>query len=202
MGGFFTYGLNFPVRDEIDFELLTNDIGAERLLTNVFDDDDFSQPGDFEHVGIIGFDPTQWHNYEMRWFIDRVQWFVDGVMVREELDTVPDDPKEVRINIWAPNQFFSQAYDPLLQPAASPAGNMEYELEVDYVHAYALEDRNDLAAAVLPSSLSVQVDNSATVFATIINGASTTARPRCSGSRTLMARGASARRLEPGAPES
>ena len=175
VGGFFTFGLNFPVRDETDTELLTNDIGAEHLFTNVFDNDDFSQPGDFAHLTVSGLDLTQWNTYEMRWLTDRVQWFVNGVMVREELGTVPDDPMEVRINLWAPDQSFYQAYDPSLQPAASPADNVEYELEVDYVHVLTLGDRSDLRAAVLPASRSVQVGSAATAYATIINAGDSTA---------------------------
>ena len=139
VGGFFTYGLKGSVRDEIDFELLSNDIGDEKLFTNVFDDDDFSQRGDFSHLSIPGLDLTAWNEYEIRWFPHRVQWFVNGTQVREELDTIPNDQMEVRFNIWAPDATFPEGYDPTLECATSAATNQEYEIQIDFVEVATLE---------------------------------------------------------------
>ena len=138
MGGFFTFGLAFPIRDEIDFELLSNDLGHKMIFTNVFEDDDFSEPGDFAHLGVPGLDLTQFAEYEIRWLPDRVQWYIDGALVREELGTVPDDPSEVRLNIWAPDAFFTQAFNAALQPATTNAANQEFELEIDFVEVTAI----------------------------------------------------------------
>ncbi len=144
VGGFFTFGLNFPIRDEIDFELLSADLGNEMIFTNVFDDDDFSQAGDFLHLGAPGFDLTEFVEYEIRWLPDRVQWYIDGALIREEVGTVPDDPSEVRVNLWAPSDSFAQAYDATLQPAASPAANQEYELEIDFIEVTAVPEPSGL----------------------------------------------------------
>jgi hypothetical protein len=133
VAGFFSFGLNFPIRDEIDFELLSNDLGDEMLFTNVFDDDDFSAPGDFVHASVVGLDPTQFTLYEIRWLPDRVQWYVDALLIREELATLPDDASEIRLNIWAPDEFFVQAFDAALQPATTAGTNQEYEIEIDFV---------------------------------------------------------------------
>ncbi|MEM9353783.1 MAG: family 16 glycosylhydrolase [Planctomycetota bacterium] len=135
VGGFFTYGIEppFQVRDEIDFELLSNDAGDQTIFTNVFDDDDFSVGGDSRNVFVSGLDITQFTEYEIRWLPDRIQWFVDGQLIRVETGTVTDDPQEVRINHWAPDVFFSNAFDASLQPVASPALNESFALEVDYV---------------------------------------------------------------------
>jgi len=124
-----------PGRDEIDFELLSNDLVAaeERVLTNVFEDDDFSQPGAKAFANVAGLDLGAFHVYRVRWLPDRVQWFVDGDLVREELDTVPNDPMNVRLNFWAPDSFFVEAYDAGLQPVATPEENEVFFYEVDWV---------------------------------------------------------------------
>jgi hypothetical protein len=124
-----------PGHDEIDFELLSNDVVGEqeRVLTNVFDDADFSQPGDPVFANLPGLDMTEWHVYEIRWTAGRIEWLVDSALVRVETDTVPNEPQNVRLNFWAPDMFFTAAYDPALQPAAAPENNEIYYYEVDFV---------------------------------------------------------------------
>ncbi len=122
-------------RDEIDFELLSNDLVAseERVFTNVFENDDFSQPGAKAFAPVAGLDLSAFNTYTVRWLPDRVEWFVNGALVRTETTTVPDDPMNVRLNFWAPNMFFVEAYDASLQPAAVEEDNEIYFTEVDYV---------------------------------------------------------------------
>ena len=122
-------------RDEIDFELLSNDAVAssERVLTNVFDDDDFSQPGDKQFANVAGLDLFQFHEYEIRWFPDRIEWYVDAALVRTESGTVPHDPQNVRLNFWAPDSDFGDAFDAALQPAIDEAENQVWYYEVDFV---------------------------------------------------------------------
>jgi hypothetical protein len=124
-----------PGHDEIDFELLSNDVAAanERVLTNVFDDDDFSQPGDKEFANVAGLDLEEFHEYEIRWFASKLEWYVDDVLVRTETDTVPNDPQNVRLNFWAPDSFFAEAFDGALIPAASAGANQIWFYEVDFV---------------------------------------------------------------------
>jgi hypothetical protein len=123
------------VRDEIDVELLTNDLsaGRERFLTNVFEDDDFSVPGDLHFVEVAGFDPSGWNEYEIQWLPSRVRWLLNGVLVREENDTLPDAPSTVRLNFWAPSATFPDAYDAKLQPASSVKANQTFHYEIDFV---------------------------------------------------------------------
>jgi hypothetical protein len=131
-----------PGHDEIDFELLSNDVVAaeERVLTNVFDNDDFSQPGDKAFAVVAGLDLTEFHDYEIRWYADRVEWFVDSLLVRTEIDTVPDDPQNIRLNFWAPDLFFTEAYDATLVPVASAEDNDVYYYEVDFVEIRRLSE--------------------------------------------------------------
>lgn len=144
-----------PGHDEIDFELLSNDVVAseERVLTNVFDDDDFSQPGDKAFADVTGLDLCDFHTWEARWLPDRVEWWVDGALVRSETDTVPDDAQNVRLNSWAPDQFFSEAYDASLVPAAAAEDNEIYYYEVDWAEVRRLG--SPLSSASPPARLAL-----------------------------------------------
>jgi hypothetical protein len=144
-------------RDEIDFELLSNDLVAarERVLTNVFENDDFSQPGDKAFADVAGLDLDAFHVYRVRWLAGRVQWFVDGALVREEHDSVPDDPMNVRLNLWAPDSFFVEAYDASLQPVATPEENEVFFYEVDWVEIRRPESLPGLAWGVDGAALPV-----------------------------------------------
>jgi hypothetical protein len=135
------------VRSEIDFEFLSNDIVAkrERVLTNVFDDDPFDSAGDVEHVPVPGLDLTDFNEYEIRWLPDRIEWFVNGVDVREEADTNPEEDMEVRLNFWAPDHHFAAAYDADLVPVATPEQNEAYFYEVDWVEVRALPEPGPVA---------------------------------------------------------
>ena len=132
VGGFFTWGYDpvTGIRDEIDVELLTNI--PNELFTNLYNDDSFADLGDAGFATQAGFDITNWNTYAINWLPDRVQWLINGTQVREVLQTVDGHPSEVRLNIWAPDPGFNAAYNSSLQPTDA-AGNMEYELEIDYV---------------------------------------------------------------------
>lgn len=134
VGGFFLYNLKpGPIRDEIDFELLSNDIGQEKIFTNVFADADFGQRGMFEHVDVPGLRLTEWTDYELRWYSDRIEWYVDGQLIREETGTRLSEPHNLRVNWWAPDAGFLEGYDALLQPAAQAQLNETFTLQIDYV---------------------------------------------------------------------
>jgi len=134
VGGFFSYAANDPFnRPEIDIELLTNDLGSERFLTNVYDDSVANGTGDAVFALIPGFDMTDWNTYEIRWLPDRIQWLLNGIQVRELIAATANNPSEVRLNFWAPASSFGPAYDVNLQPATSAGANQQYELEIDYV---------------------------------------------------------------------
>ncbi|MEO8496453.1 MAG: dockerin type I domain-containing protein [Planctomycetota bacterium] len=140
VAGIFAYNLNelsSPLtRDEIDFELLTKELAADRsrVLTNVFENDGFSSAGNWSFVDVPGFDPRQDHRFELIWRTDRIEWRIDGVLVRTvEGADVPDDPMSFRLNLWVPDRFFAQAYDSSLKPVASASLNTIYIFSVDRV---------------------------------------------------------------------
>ena len=141
VGGFFTWGFDETtnIRDEIDVELLTNDLAAnrERLLTNVYNNTTINGPGNAAFAGLAGFDMTQWNTYEILWLPDRIQWLLNGTQLREQIITVDGNPSEVRLNIWAPDEGFASAYNAALQPT-NLSGNQQYRLEIDYVQVAAV----------------------------------------------------------------
>lgn len=129
-------------RDEIDFELLSNDIVASRrrVLTNVFPNSPFSFPGVFRFVTQSGLDLTAWNDVEIRWLLDRTQWYLNGVLVREEFSALPTGDMTVRLNFWAPDSTFASAYSPALRPASFAAANTTWTCEVDWVEVCSLLD--------------------------------------------------------------
>ena len=123
------------VRDEIDHELLSNDTG--RAFTNYWNDGSFfgdDAGGEPTHVSpFAGYDSTQFHNYRVDWLPNRIDWYIDGNRIRTQTTNVPDDPMQFRMNLWAPDQSFVQAYDANLFPADFPEDNMSYQMEIDSV---------------------------------------------------------------------
>jgi len=131
----FRFEAGAGTRDELDFELLSNDLveRRDRVLTNAFDDDDFAQPGDKQFAALPGAGLDTFHVYQIRWLPDRVEWRVDGVLLRTETGTVPDAPMSIRLNFWAPDEGFSEAFDASLQPVATPGANEPFAYEIDWV---------------------------------------------------------------------
>ncbi len=133
VGGFFTWGFDGSIRDEIDVELLTNDLNGDRYFTNLYNDTDFNNLGLGGFINTPGYDMSEWNTYEILWLPDRIQWFLNGAQVREQLAIVDGNPSELRLNIWAPNEGFREAYSRFLQPAFNAEDNRQYQLEIDYV---------------------------------------------------------------------
>ncbi|MBN1853995.1 MAG: glycoside hydrolase family 16 protein [Pirellulales bacterium] len=146
VGAFFAYdvtrdsppGTGNLVRDEIDHELLGNQAvgGSQDVLTNVWNDGPFTGPGSGgspQFCNLAGFDLTQFHNYKIEWTPQHVQWYVDGMLIRAETSTVPDDPTKLHLNLWAPDSSFADAYNAALQPAVTWGNNRTFYLQIDHV---------------------------------------------------------------------
>ena len=135
IGGIFLFGLdaNFPAqqeRDEIDFELLSN-FPQNSISTNIFNDDDFFQAGDFVISSVPGLDITQFNDYRIEIRIDSTRFFVNDQLIREETTNLAIEPQDFRLNINAQGPSFAAAYSPAIQPTANPAANQIYIMEVD-----------------------------------------------------------------------
>ena len=135
VGGMFSFGVdaNFPAqneRDEIDFELLSNTPQGS-LLTNVFDDQGFTSAGNGEIVAVAGYDSTEFNDYRIDVSTTSIAFFVNGVLVREEFNTLAIEPQDFRLNINAPDVSFGPAFSNALQPTANAAANETFIFEVD-----------------------------------------------------------------------
>jgi beta-glucanase (GH16 family) len=121
-------------RDEIDFELLTN--APSQALTNVFHEQGFSEAG--RPLNVAGVVAGQFNEFEIHWLPDRLRWMVNGRLVREVLEGVPDSPMTIRLNLWAPAADFANAFNASLQPASTAGDNQTFICEVDWVEIRAL----------------------------------------------------------------
>ena len=148
VGALFVFETDGKVRDEIDVELLSRDLrlGLDRYLTNVFQDDAFDQAGFKAFVAVEGLALGDFHRYRIEWSLDRIRWLVDGGVVREVQENVPDEPMDLRLNFWVPDAGFVEAFDGSLQPVAEARRNETFLLEIDEVLVVRLpETRGALA---------------------------------------------------------
>ena len=123
------------VRDEIDFELIAND--PDEIFTNFWDEGTFFGPDASGTPASIfpggGFDLTEFQDYRIDWLPDRIDWFVNDQLIRSQTEGVSDDPMNFRLNLWAPDPGFSNAFNFNLQPADNASQNENFEFEVDRV---------------------------------------------------------------------
>jgi len=129
----FSYMTQSGLHDEIDVELLSNDLASPRVLTNVFNNDNFTVPGHPLFATVPGFSLTDFNLYRVDWLSDRVRWWINGILVREDLVNVPDDPMTIRLNLWAPSSTFAAAYNAALQPVDNAGANQTFFYDVDFV---------------------------------------------------------------------
>jgi len=135
IGGIFLFGLdaNFPnpnERDEIDFELLSNN-PMNSISTNIFNDDGFNVSGNFMVTPVPGLDLTEFNDYRIEWHIDSIQFFVNDQLIREDTTDLALEPQDFRLNINAQGPEFPAAFSSLIQPTANPADNQIVIMEVD-----------------------------------------------------------------------
>ncbi|MGI9455754.1 MAG: glycoside hydrolase family 16 protein [Aeoliella sp.] len=133
-------GTNTLVRDEIDWELLSNQATGgsppQDPASNFWNDGPFTGPnsgGDFQFHDVSGVDLTQFQDYKIEWTPDNIKWFVNDNLVRTQTTNIPDDPMKLHFNIWAAADDFGAAYDATLQPAATAAANQKFQVQVDHV---------------------------------------------------------------------
>ena len=136
VGGAFLFGLdpNFSptnfVRDEVDFELLSN-VPQGTITTNIFNDDPFDTAGTFEVQGILGLDLTEFNDFRIETTLETTRFFVNNQLIREDTTDLALDPQEFRLNINTPAATFAAAFSSQLQPTSNPAENEVFIFEID-----------------------------------------------------------------------
>lgn len=130
----FAFGLTgngFNNKDEIDFEILTN--SPNQIFTNRFQDEPATSSGDGSLVVLpAGTNVEEFNTYRIDWFEDEINWYVNDLLVNSANTDIPTEAMGLRLNIWVPNLFFSQAFNNNLQPDTTLASNRTYLYEVDW----------------------------------------------------------------------
>ena len=128
-------------QDEIDWEFVTNQINGRTqpiVATNVYVDE-FLGAGSPVLVGLpnaVILDA--WNTFRIEWYSNRVRWLVNGQLVFERTDRVPDDAMSVRLNFWAPDTGWTAAYSSDISATTNPALNQTFSYFVDYVTVWRL----------------------------------------------------------------
>ena len=123
------------IRDEIDFELLSN--ATNGVLTNFWNEGAFfGKDSGGSPVFLLpdpAFDLTDFQDYRLDWLPGRMEWYVNDELFRTETVDIADDPMNFHMNLWVPDEGFFGAFDEALQPAISLAENEVFEFEIDRV---------------------------------------------------------------------
>ena len=134
IGGAFLFGVDttaFPlVRDEVDFELLSN-FSQDAIFTNVFNDDNFNSAGNFQFTSVPGLDLTEFNDFRIETTLSSTDFFVNDQLVRTDTTDLAIDPQDFRLNINAQGPEFTAAFSDEIQPTANPAENETFIFEVD-----------------------------------------------------------------------
>lgn len=146
---FFTYAARTvggtTYADEIDFEHLSKAINAasagnKPILLTTWNDyntngSNFWDPNVHSSTSVTatGTDLTQFNTYRMRWLGNRVDWYLNGKFLLSKTQAVATDPQNARLNFWAPNSDWGDAYSASLTPTNNPANNVSYYYDVDFV---------------------------------------------------------------------
>ena len=131
------------LHDEIDFEMVTTE--PKMIMTNSYLNEPLG-PGQPKLTWYEeGTSMTDYHLYEILWEPDKVSWFLDGRLIREERDRVPEIPMKLHLNAWVTDDTWPQAYSPDLQPAARAEDSQMYGMRVDFVE---IRTKSTLAPAL------------------------------------------------------
>jgi hypothetical protein len=129
---------NGYLKEEIDFEVVSN-LGTNKFWSNIWNDwNSRYGSNDGVHnsdaiVTVAGMNYSDWTTYTTRWYPDRAEWYVNGVLARTSTSVVPDDPLSFHLNMWNPNSDWGMSYDPAMQATGNAAQNVQCFMDVDYV---------------------------------------------------------------------
>lgn len=131
------------MHDEIDFEMVTSE--PDLIMTNSFKNEPLGDGHPKLTQYEAGTNMTDYHLYEIIWETDKVSWLLDGKLIREETERVPEIPMELHLNAWVTDATWPQAYSAALQPAATAGDSQVYSMSVDFVE---IRTKSTLAPAL------------------------------------------------------
>ncbi len=79
------------------------------------------------------FDITQFNIYRVEWLPNRIRWFLNDNLIRENTDTVPQEPLRLYLNFYVPSCDWEVACDPNLQHVLTSEKNKTYLFDIDSV---------------------------------------------------------------------
>jgi hypothetical protein len=171
VGAFFTYGYRgtYPdtyAADEVDFETLTK-LGTNQVWLNIFDDwrpSPYTPGPNRSSINTVsGLNWSDWTVYKVRWFRDRMEWLVNGVVARTEPNPavgtpiLPTDPMGVRFNFWMPDGGWTDAYSAGVGPTSDPAANITYYYDIDYLRVRSVTSPSTAPDSPPPSPTPVTI---------------------------------------------
>lgn len=143
------------LKDEIDFEFLTaqqeqfSPLGRRnRVYSNIWDNWNLRDGYDGDNIDTqksartdktyapaqnSAYDYANWNTYTIRWFPDRTEFLVNGILERTEREVRPTEALSIHFNMWTGNPDFEQAYSASLVPATSAQTNQSHFFDVDFV---------------------------------------------------------------------
>lgn len=126
------------LKDEIDFEILTNR-PTNQYWSNIWNDwnsrygyNNGIHNAD-QMLTVSGMNYTGWTTYTTRWYPDRAEFYVNGILTRTAKTAVPDDALNIHFNVWNAESSWGTAYDAAMQPTNDSRKNVECYMDVDYV---------------------------------------------------------------------
>lgn len=150
--------------DEMDFEFLTNQINGnpvppsagQPVLVSTYNnwEGNESHYNDGVHhqdasPTVPGLDLTEFNVFTIRWLPDHTEWLVNGSLIASISDAHTDADTPVRMNVWAPDSSWVEAYDAALQPTDNPNQNQSYFYQIDYVEIRTVPEPSALTLAAV-----------------------------------------------------
>ncbi|WP_397232534.1 TIR domain-containing protein [Pelodictyon phaeoclathratiforme] len=129
VGGMFLYNSTGTFHDEIDFTAVSN--RPNQIQTNFYANEPLG-------AGHPAFNPisgalTDEHTYRIEWFKNAILWYVDGQLVREQTNAIPQHPMALHMNIWAPAADWPIAFNGALNPVTNPVANTAFFFNINSV---------------------------------------------------------------------
>ncbi len=174
VGGMFSYStMAGGIDNEIDFEAVSNKL--DQVHTNIYANGPYTSAGRSQFNPISGV-LTDSHIYRIEWFTDSIRWFVDGQLIREEVDNIPQQPMALHLNLWVPKDTWIDAFNPALNPVTTANANTSYYFDVDSVRVarllstYYFDEATDTVQSSLTYALGANVENLTLTGTAAING--------------------------------
>ena len=132
--------------DEMDFEFLSKWVNkppsstSENILLSTWNDWNKYKPSYNDGIRhrdkkltVSSLDLNQFNTFKIRWLPDRTEWFVNGRYLWSTKDAHADAAMPLKLNLWAANSKWPDAYNAYFNPTSNPYANRSFYFDVDWV---------------------------------------------------------------------